>query len=113
MDRIFVEAYCSHLRNEIIHKIQKVISENGGWIVDHQMFSDKSITLLIETDNLKLEKMFHDFQMIEVNMNSNRLNTILLGFPQDQNPGKINLYMVINFMENHSSRQIKVPAVPG
>ncbi len=113
MDRIFVEAYCGHLKNEIIHKVQKVISENGGWIADHQMFSDKSVTLLIETDHLKLEKIFEDFKMIELNMNSNRLNTILLGFPQDQNPGKINLYMVINFIDNHSNQQMNIPAVPG
>jgi hypothetical protein len=109
MERIFIEAYCDRERNEVIHELERKITDNGGWIMDHQMFSNKSISLWVVTDRVKLEKMFNDLKLIELNMNAERLNSILLAFQSNHDPENVILFLTINFINNYSNLKIKIP----
>lgn len=109
MERIFIEAYSDRKRNEVIHELERKITENGGWIMDHQMFSNKSITLWVVTNRLKLEQIFNDLQGIELNMNPERLNSILVSFSSMEASENIILFLSINFINNYSDLKIKIP----
>jgi len=109
MERIFIEAYSDRDRNEVIHELEKKITQNGGWIMDHQMFSNQSISLWVVTDRVKLEKMFNDLRRINLNMNSDRLNNVLLTSKSVEDPENIILSLSINFINNYSDKQVKIP----
>lgn len=109
MERIFIEAYSDRERNDVIHELERKITDNGGWIMDHQMFSKKSISLWVVTDRLKLEKMFNDLKTIELNMNSERVNSILLAFQANHDPENIILSLTINFINYYSDLKVKLP----
>jgi hypothetical protein len=109
MERIIIEAYCFRQRNELLHELEKKITENGGWIMDHQMFSNKSISLSVVAARLKLEKIFTDLKLIELNMNPGRLESILLEQPEKDEAENIILCLSINFVNNFSSQTIRIP----
>jgi hypothetical protein len=109
MERIFIEAYSIRKRNDVIHELERKITDNGGWIMDHQMFSNKSISLWVVTSRVKLEQMFTDLKMIDLNMNSDRLNSILLAFQSNGNLENIILSLTINFINDYSDLKVKVP----
>jgi hypothetical protein len=109
MERIFIEAFSDRKRNDVLHELERKITENGGWIMDHQMFSNKSISLGVVTNRLKLEHIFNDLQGIELNMNPDRLNSILLTFSSMEGSENIILALTINFMNNYSDLKVKIP----
>lgn len=109
MERIFIEAYSDRKRNEVIHELERKITENGGWIMDHQMFSNKSISFWVVTSQLKLEQIFNDLKGIELNMNPDRINSILLTFRSMENSENIILSLTINFINNYSDLDVKMP----
>jgi len=111
MERIFIEGYSDRQRNELIHEVEKTIAENGGWIMDHQMFSNKSISLWVVTDYLKLGKMFNDLKLIQVNMNSERLDTILGNNHPIEDPEPIMLSLSINFINHYPDLAVKTPPI--
>jgi hypothetical protein len=106
MARIFIEGFTDRPRNELIHEVEKVIARNGGWTMDHQIFSNKSISLWIVTDNLKIGKMFDEFKMIRINMNPERMKTILNTYHLSEDPEPILLSFSINLINNYSDLKV-------
>lgn len=109
MERIFIEAYSDRKRNEVIHELDRKITENGGWVMDHQMFSNQSISLWVVTNRLKLEQIFNDLKRIELTMNPDRLNSILLTIRSMDGSENIILSLTINFINNYSDLKVKIP----
>jgi hypothetical protein len=109
MERIFIEAYSDRKRNEVIHELERKIAENGGWIMDHQMFSNESISLCVVINRIKLEQIINDLQRIDLNMNSDRLNSIFLAFKSIEESENIILSLSINFINDYSGLKVNIP----
>ena len=111
MTRILVEAFSPSARHEVIHLIERIIAENGGWVVDHRIFSHESITLDVEINSLMIENIIHDLNGLGLKINSTRIMDQL----SYVNPGKesyiVNLSFIVNFTPgDYQTIKVGMPA---
>jgi hypothetical protein len=104
MNNIFWTGYCNKDRNIAISEIEKIVN-TYGYIIDFKQFSDISLTLKIELEELNIDKLFlalgnymnlNNFEIL--NSSSNRERSIFLN---------------INFIQGSGDLRIETPAVPG
>lgn len=97
-------AYCKQKRLIAINEIEKIVSEYG-YIVDFKPFSEISLILNIEIEELNIDKLYFalksymgmkDFE--ELRSHSNRERTVFLN---------------ITFVQGTGDLIIESPAVPG
>jgi hypothetical protein len=104
VENIFWKGISDDERHAAINKIQIVVS-NYGDIVDVHFFSDISLSMKIEIEEIKIGDLYEELkQIIEVqgedylNSNSRRERTIFLN---------------VSFSKGTGNLKIDVPAVPG
>jgi hypothetical protein len=109
MERINIEAYSSLQRNDLLHLLEKKITENGGWVMDHRMFSNLSVNLWVVTDTMKLDKIIDEFSSIGLDLNKERIESTLLKKENGGTPENIMLTLTVNLMNSLSGNEIKIP----
>ncbi|MEZ4907978.1 MAG: hypothetical protein R2771_10165 [Saprospiraceae bacterium] len=104
MNTIFWNAYCINDRIIAISKIEKIINIYG-YITDFKQFSDISLSIRIELEELNVDNLFNalksylSFNHFEkINSSSKRERLIFLN---------------ITFVKGTGDMKIEIPAIPG
>jgi len=104
MNTIFWTGYCNNERIIAISKIEKIIN-SYGYITDFKQFSDISLSIKIELEELNIDKLFNalkDYMSIndfeKINSSSNRERLIFLN---------------VTFVKGTGDLRIEIPAIPG
>jgi hypothetical protein len=104
MNTIFWTGYCNNERIIAISEIERIIN-NYGYITDFKQFSDISISIKIELEELNIDKLFNalkDYMSIndfeKINSTSNRERLIFLN---------------VTFVKGTGDLRIEIPAIPG
>ena len=104
MKRIFWTGYCNKERTTAIYEIEKILS-NYGFVTDFRRFSDISISMTIEIEELKIDQLYSDLKKY-LSLNSfEKLNS-------DSNNECI-IYLNTSFVKGTGNLIIEVPSVPG
>ena len=64
MDNIFWTAFSNDERHSAINKIQNMVSKYGA-IVDVHFFSDISLSLTVEIEEFKIDKLYDELTKIQ------------------------------------------------
>lgn len=104
MKNIFWTGYSSEERHSAINKVQCVVSKYGA-IVDIHLFSDISISMTIEIEEFKIDKLYNELTL-----------TIGLQKPEYLNSNskkERTIYLNITFVKGTGNLRNEVPSVPG
>ena len=104
MDTIFWTGYCNNERFAAIGEIEKVIN-SYGYITDFKEFSDVSLSIKIELEELNIDKLFTDLKKTIILDDFEGVNSI-------SNRERI-IFLNITFARSTGDLRIEVPAVPG
>lgn len=104
MDNIFWRGFSDDERHSAVDKIQSVVSKYGD-VVDVHLFSDISLSVTIEIEEFKIDKLFNELTQIIGVQKSEYLNSI--------SKKKRTIYLNITFTKGTSDLKIDVPSVPG
>lgn len=104
MDPIYWTGYSNDERHSAIHTIQRVISTYGH-VVDFHLFSDISLSMTIEIEEFKIDKLYDEL-------------TELIGMKQfaylhSASQKERTVYLHISFAKGTGNLKIEVPSVPG
>ena len=104
MENIFWIGFSNDERHSVISNISRVISKFGD-VVDVHLFSDISLSMTIEIEELKTDKLYDELSQIiglqkfkYLNSNSKKERTV---------------YLNITFSKGTGNLKIEVPSVPG
>jgi hypothetical protein len=104
MKNIFWTGYCNEERQSVIPKIQHIVSKYGD-VVDFKLFSDISLTIVIEIVESKIDLLNDELKNIigidpidDMHSNSSLERTI---------------YLNITFAKGSGNLIIETPIVPG
>jgi len=104
MEHIFWTGFSNDERHAAITKIQQVVSTYGD-IIDVHLFSDLSLSMTIEIEEFKVDKLYDELTR-EISMQKwESLNSI--------SKKERTLYLSITFTKGKGNLKIDVPAVPG
>jgi len=104
MGNIFLTGYSNDERHKAIHEIQSLVSKYGD-IIDFKFFSDISLSMVIEINEFKIDKLYDDLSK-KLGMNKfEYLNSI--------SQTERTIYLNITFVKGTGSLKIEVPSVPG
>lgn len=104
METIFWTGYSNNERHSIIDKIKSVVT-NYGNIVDFKFFSDMSLTMVIEIEELKIDKLYEELGEIIGIDKFDYLNSI--------SKKEKTIYLTITFTKGTGNLLVAVPSVPG
>ena len=104
MEPIFWTGYSNQQRHIALGTIQNVISKYGD-VIDFKMFSDVSISLIIEVEESKTEILYQNLKDIIAIDGFKPIN------PVSQRERTI--YLNVNFTLGTGDLKIDVPSVPG
>jgi hypothetical protein len=104
MGNIFLKAYSNDERHSVISQIQSVISKYGH-VVDFMLFSDISLTIKIEIEEFKVDKLYDD-------LNEN-LKIDKFEYLNSVSQKERTIYLNITFNKGTGNLIIEVPGVPG
>jgi len=104
MENIFWTGYSHDERHSAINKIQSVVSKYGD-IVDFKLFSDISLSLTIEIEEFKIDKLYDGLSKNIAIEKSEYLNSI--------SRNERTVYLNITFAMGTGNLKIEVPSVPG
>lgn len=104
MENIFWTGYSNEERHYAINKFQSIVSKYGD-IVDIKLFSDISLSMMIEIEELKVDKLYDE---LIINMRIDKfeyLNSVAK---------KVRMvFLNITFKRGTGDLKIEVPCVPG
>ncbi len=104
MERIFWTGFSNDERHAAINTIQHVVLKFGD-IIDVHLFSDISLSMIIEIEEFKIDKLY-DALTGEISMQKwESLNSV--------SNKERNVYLNITFVKGTGNLKIEVPAVPG
>lgn len=104
MENIFWKGYSNDERNSSMIAIQGVIAKYGD-IVDVNLFSDISLTMTIEIDEFKIDRLYDELSAIMGMDKFERLDSI--------SKKERTIYLNISFTRATGNLIIEVPSVPG
>lgn len=104
MQTIFLTGYSNDERHSSMHIIQSVIAKHGN-IVDFKFFSDISVTIVIEIEELKIDKLYDELKNNLVVDHFEYLNSL--------SKQERTVYLNISFTQGTGNLNVPVPAVPG
>lgn len=97
----------------------KLITQNGGWVMDYKMFSNKAICLNIEIPAAKIESLFSDVRKSEDLKITEECEKDILGLMNKLAMIENNIDVdaagtfQITFITYEPDLRIECPAVPG
>jgi len=104
MENVFWIGYSNEERHSAINKIQRIISKYGN-VVDFKLFSDISLSIKIEIEELNINKLYDE---LSLNIGIDKfeyLNTIA--------KKERTVYLNVTFNKGTGNLKIEVPSVPG
>lgn len=104
MENIFWTGFSYDERHSAINKIQSVISKYGD-VVDAHFFSDISLSMTIEIEEFKIDKLYDELTKIIQVQKPEHLNSI--------SKKERTVYLNITFAKKTGNLKIDVPSVPG
>ena len=104
MENIFWEGFSNDERFSAMNKIQNVISKYGD-VVDVHLFSDISLNMTIEIEELKIDKLYDELNKIIGVQRHRYLNLI--------SKKERTIYLNITFIKGTGNLKIETPSVPG
>lgn len=104
MENIFWTGYSNDERHTAINKIQSVVSKYGD-LVDFKLFSDISLSMTIEIEEFKIDKLHDELSKNIAIEKSEYLNSI--------SRNERTVYLNITFARGTGNLKIEVPSVPG
>lgn len=104
MENIFWTGLSDNERHSVIDKIQRIVSKYGD-IVDVHLFSDVSLSMTIEIEEFKIDKLYDELTKILRVQRLKSLNSI--------SKKERTIYLNITFSKGTGDLRIKVPSVPG
>ena len=104
MSTIFWTAYCNNERIVATSEIEKTIN-NFGYIIDFKQFSDISISIQIEMEELYIDNLFDALKK----------DLFLDDFPKINSSSKRERleFLNITFVKGTGNLRIEIPAIPG
>ena len=104
MEKFFWTGFSNDERHAAINKIQRVISKYGD-VVDFHLFSDISLSMTIEIEEFKIDKLYDELTKIIGIQKPEYLNSI--------SKKERTVYLNITFGKGTGNLKIEVPSVPG
>jgi hypothetical protein len=104
MENIFWKGYSNDERHSAINKIQSVVSKYGA-LVDFKLFSDISLSMTIEIEEFKIDKLHDELSKNIAIEKSEYLNSL--------SKNERTIYLNITFTRGTGNLKIEVPSVPG
>lgn len=104
MESLFWTAYSSDDRHAAINSIKDVISKYGD-LVNAQFFSDLSLSMTIEIEELKIDTLYDALNQVIAVQRQEYLKSI--------SKKERTVYLNITFAKGTGNLKIEVPAVPG
>jgi hypothetical protein len=104
MENIFWKGYSNDERHSAINKILSVVSKYGD-LVDFKLFSDISLSMTIEIEEIKIEKLHDELSKKIVIEKSEYLNSF--------SGNERTVYLNVTFAMGTGNLKIEVPSVPG
>lgn len=104
MENIFWTGFSDSERHSIIDQVQNTVSKYG-YIVDFTLFSDISLSITIEIEELRIDKLYEDLKNIIGIQEFASLNST--------SAKERIVYLHITFTKGTGNLKIEVPAVPG
>ena len=104
MENIFWTGFSHDERHSAIDKIQSVVSQYGD-VVDVHLFSDISLSMAIEIEEFKIDKLYDGLTKIIGIQKPEYLNSI--------SKKERTIYLNITFVNGTGNLKIEVPSVPG
>lgn len=104
MRRVYWTGYCYKPRNQAIYEINQIVNQYGA-LLDFKMFSDVSMSLVIEIEARNLAVLKHALQeWVQIDEDA----------PFESN-GKQTCFILahLTFTKGTGNLKIEVPAVPG
>jgi hypothetical protein len=104
MKNIFWTAYSNEERLSAITSIQHIISKYGE-VVDFKLFSDISLTIVIEIEESKIDLLYHELKFKIVFDQLEYLHSI--------STMEKTIYLNITFSKGSGNLIIETPSIPG
>ena len=104
MENVFWTGFSESDWLSVIDKIRRVVSVYGS-IVDVRLFSDISLNMTIEIEELKIDKLYEDLTHVITLQKPAYLNSI--------SKRERTIYLNITFTKGTGNLRIEVPSVPG
>jgi hypothetical protein len=104
MKSIFWTGYCNTGRNIAISEIEKIIS-TFGFITDFNRFSDFSLSVSIELEERKIDKLYEELKRYMRLDDFEKLNST--------SDLERRIFLNITFIKGTGNLRIEVPRVPG
>ncbi len=104
MENIFWTGFSDDERHSAINKIQSVISKYGD-VVDVHLFSDISLSMTVEIEEFKIDKLYDELTKIIGVQKPEYLNSI--------SKKERKVYINITFAKGTGNLKIEVPSVSG
>ena len=104
MSKFFWTGYYNGSRHAGINDIQNIVTKYGD-VVDFKLFSDISITLVIEAKELNIDKMYNDL--------SNSISIDPFNLLNSKSQKERTIFLNITFAKGTGDLRIEVPSVPG
>ncbi len=104
MENIFWSGFSNDERHSAIHKIQRVVSK-FGYMVNFHLFSDISLSMTIEIEEFKIDKLYDELTKIIQLQKTEYLNLI-------SKKERI-VYLNITFTKGTGYLKNEIPSVPG
>ena len=101
------QLFSNENRYEIIENIKNVISNSDGYIVNFNMFSDLALSLSVEIEENKIQKLHRALSQI-INVSELKLDNINLESKKDWL-----IFMNISFGRGKGELKQETPEIPG
>jgi len=104
MDNIFWTGYSKDERHSSMGTIKKVIAKYGD-IVDFKLFSDISLTMVIEIEEFKIDKLYEEL--------ADNIGIDKFEYLNSISKKERTVYLNVTFTKGTGNLIIEVPSVPG
>lgn len=104
MDNIFWTGYSNDERHSSMSAIKSIVTRYGN-IVDFKLFSDISLTMVIEIEEFKIDKLYEELV--------NNIGIDKFEFLNSSSRKERTVYLNITFSKGSGNLIIEIPAVPG
>lgn len=104
MEKIFWTGISNDERHSAINKIKDVVSKYG-YLVDVHLFSDISLNMTIEIEELKIDKLYDELNKL--------IGVQMPGYLNSISKKERTIYLNITFAKGTGNLKIEVPSVPG
>jgi hypothetical protein len=104
MENIFWSGFTNKERHAAIDEINRVISRHGD-VVDIHLFSDISMSMTIEIEELKIDRLY---EALSQPIGLEKFNPLNSNSKRERK-----IYLNITFTKGTGDLKIEVPSVPG